>query len=99
MRWQPGDAFDCETRRFDGGSQFGRVGEETLRPVPILPDGSLDPAFHAESGLPREGSKKSDRSFVPGHGDVYATALHLADIDPTGRGRNRRQPLRFIKRT
>jgi hypothetical protein len=82
-----------------GGSQFGRVGEETLRPVPILPDGSLDPAFHAESGLPREGSKKSDRSFVPGHGDVYATALHLADIDPTGRGRNRRQPLRFIKRT
>jgi hypothetical protein len=40
-----------------------------------------------------------DRSgYVPDHGDIYATALYLADIDPKGHGRNSRPPLRFIKK-
>jgi hypothetical protein len=37
-------------------------------------------------------------SFVPNHGDVFATALPLSDIDSKGRGRNERPPLTFIKK-
>ena len=80
------------------GTQFGKVGEKTLMAIPILPDGGLDPAFDPLSGELRPGKKKHPESFVPNHGDIYATALALAGIDPAGRGRNRRPPLSFVLR-
>ena len=81
-----------------GDSQFGGIGEKTLLAVPLLDDGSLDPAYDAVTGELRPGSEKNPKSFLPGHGDVFATALHLSGINPAGRGRNQRPPLRFIKR-
>jgi hypothetical protein len=81
-----------------GNSQFGRVGEKTLLPIPLLPDGSLDPAYHPVTGELLPNRQKSDQSRIPNHGDVYATALYLSGIDPKGRGRNDRPPLTFIKR-
>ncbi len=81
-----------------GNSQFGRIGEKTLMAIPILPDGSLDPAYDPVTGELRKGAKKNPKSSIPNHGDVYATALDLADINPRGRGRNERGPMKFIKR-
>jgi hypothetical protein len=81
-----------------GDSQFGSVGEKTLLPIPLLPDGSLDPAYDPKTGELLPGHQKNDQSRVPNHGDVYATALHLCDIDPKGRGRNDRPPLTFVKK-
>lgn len=81
-----------------GDSQYGRVGEHTLRPIPIMPDGSLDPAYDERTGELQKDKKKDEKSFVPNHGDVYSTALHLSGLDPKGRGRNTRPPLKFIKR-
>lgn len=81
-----------------GNSQFGGVGEKTLMPIPILPDGSLDPAYDPITGELKPGMKKNPQSFVPNHGHVYATALYLSDIDPKGKGRNQAPPLTFIKR-
>ncbi|HYG75528.1 MAG TPA: hypothetical protein VEK08_11045 [Planctomycetota bacterium] len=81
-----------------GDSQYGRVGEKTLLAIPLMPDGSLDPAYDPVTGELRKDAKKSDKSSIPNHGDVYATALHLADINPKGRGRNERAPLPYIKR-
>ena len=66
--------------------------------IPLLPDGSLDPAYDAKSGVLIEGRKKDEKSEIPNHGDVYATALHLCDIAPQGHDHNRRGPLRCIKR-
>jgi len=66
--------------------------------IPILPDGSLDPAYDPVTGELRKGAKKNPKSSIPNHGDVYATALDLADINPRGRGRNERGPMKFIKR-
>jgi hypothetical protein len=34
-----------------GDAQYGRVGEKTLMAIPILPDGGLDPAYDALSGV------------------------------------------------
>lgn len=81
-----------------GDAQFGRIGEETLMAIPILPDGSLDPAFDPLSGKLLEGRRQSEGAFIPNHGDVYATALHLAGVDPKGRGRNTRPPMTFVGR-
>jgi len=81
-----------------GDSQFGSVGEKTLLAIPLLPDGSLDPAFHPITGELLPGRKQSEKSHIPNHGDVYATALYLSDIDPKGRGRNERPPLTYIKK-
>lgn len=81
-----------------GDTQFGRVGELTIMPIPIMPDGSLDGAYDPATGLLRPDQKKHEKSFVPNHGDVYATALHLAGINPRGRGRNERPPLEFIRK-
>lgn len=81
-----------------GNSQYGAVGEKDLLAIPIMPDGSLDPAYHPVTGELLPGRKKSEKSFIPNHGDVYATALYLSDLDPKGRGRNQRGPLRFIKK-
>lgn len=81
-----------------GDSQFGRVGEKTLLAIPIMPDGGLDPAYDPLTGELLPGKEKSPESSIPNHGDVYATALYLSGIDPKGRGRNERGPLKFIKR-
>ena len=80
-----------------GNAQYGKIGKKTLMAIPILPDGSLDPAYDPVSGELKPGYDTSPKSFIPGHGDVYATALQLSDINPEGVGRNKRPPLRFIK--
>ena len=81
-----------------GDAQYGGVGEKTLMPIPLLPDGSRDPAFDPVTGeLPKD-KKKNDKSSIPDHGDVYATALYLSDIDPKKRGRNERPPMTYIKK-
>lgn len=81
-----------------GNSQYGLVGQNNLMPIPIMPDGGLDPAYDLTTGELKTGAKPSSLSSIPNHGDVYATALYLSDINPTGRGRNERGPLRFIKK-
>ncbi|MCA9126061.1 MAG: DUF1501 domain-containing protein [Planctomycetales bacterium] len=82
-----------------GDSQYGRVGEATLMAIPILPDGSLDPAYNPITGQLNPEQAKSPHSFIPNHGDVYATALELSGVSPAGRGRNERPALPFIKRS
>ncbi|MBX6314503.1 MAG: DUF1501 domain-containing protein [Isosphaeraceae bacterium] len=82
-----------------GNRQYGGVGEHTLLAIPILPDGSLDPAYCPVTGELLEGCQKHPKSFLPNHGDVYATALLLAGVDPKGKGRNDRPPLEFIKKS
>lgn len=85
--------------RVQGDRQYGGVGERTLMAIPILPDGSLDPAFDPISGELKPGATQSEQSFIPNHGDVYATALHLCDIPKRSQtGRNDRPPLPFIKK-
>lgn len=80
-----------------GGTQFGAVGENTLLAIPLLPDGSMDPAFDPHTGELLPDRQKNPQSFVPNHGDVYSTALYLSGIDPKGHGRNNRPPLKFVK--
>lgn len=82
-----------------GNQQFGTVGENNLLPIPLLPDGSLDPAYDVKTGEVKAGAKKSDVSEIPDHGDVYATALYLSGINPAGKGRNKRGPLRYMAKT
>ncbi|MHB8520122.1 MAG: hypothetical protein ACYDH9_05140 [Limisphaerales bacterium] len=79
-----------------GNTQFGGVGEKTLTAIPLMPDGGLDPNYDAVTGELLPDRKKDPKSSIPNHGDVYATALHLSGIDPKGRGRNQRGPLKFI---
>lgn len=79
-----------------GDSQFGRVGESTLMAIPIMPDGTLDPAYDAATGKLLDGKQKHPESFIPNHGDVYSTALLLSGISPGGKGRNDRPPMRFV---
>jgi hypothetical protein len=81
-----------------GNMQYGGVGENTLLAIPLLPDGSRDPAYDPHTGDLKPGMQKNPKSSIPNHGDVYATALYLAGIDPKGRGRNDRPPLRYIKK-
>jgi hypothetical protein len=83
--------------RVKGYRQYGGAGEDTLMPIPILPDGSMDPAFDPVRGTELKDRTRNEKSFIPNHGDVYATALYLADINPEGRGRNERPPLKFVK--
>jgi hypothetical protein len=84
--------------RVRGDTQFGRIGEHTLLAIPLMPDGSLDPAYDPRTGELIDGRTQSDKSRIPNHGSVYATALHLCDINPKGRGRNDRPPLEFIRK-
>jgi hypothetical protein len=81
-----------------GNSQYGYVGEKTLLAIPIMPDGSLDPAFDPVTGVLLPGREQSKQSYIPDHGHVYATALELCGINPKGRGRNQSPPLPFIKK-
>ena len=80
-----------------GNSQFGGVGEDTLMAIPIMSDGALDPNFDPVTGQARPGLKKHPESFIPNHGDVYATALALSGIDPKGCGRNERPAMSFVQ--
>lgn len=81
-----------------GNSQYGRVGEVTLLAIPIMPDGSLDSNYDPVTGQLLPGQNKHPDSFIPNHGDVYATALQLSGIDPKNRGKNTRPPLSFVCR-
>ena len=81
-----------------GNSQYGGIGEDTLMAVPIMPDGSLDPNYDPVSGKLRKGLKAHSKSFIPNHGDVYATALALSGIDSKGKGQNERPPMSFVLR-
>lgn len=81
-----------------GGTQFGRVGGVTLDHIPMMPDGSLDPAYDPTTGQLRTGQQRSPQSFVADAGHVYATALALAGVDPAGRGRNTSPPMSFVRR-
>jgi hypothetical protein len=58
----------------------------------------MDPAYDALSCDVIPSRTPSELGVVPNHGDIYATALHLSDIDPKGKGRNDRAPLTYIKR-
>ena len=82
-----------------GDAQYGTVGKDTLMAVPILPDGSMDPNYDPHTGKLKKDCQKHEKSFIPNHGDVYATALYLSGLDSKGRGRNDRPPLKFIKKT
>ncbi len=79
-----------------GARQAGAVGRQTLDIIPILADGSLDPAFDPATGLLRQGQTQT--GIIPEAGNVYATALELAGVDPAGKGRNEKGPLSFVKR-
>ena len=79
-----------------GARQAGAVGRQTLDIIPILADGSLDPAFDPATGLLRQGQTQT--GIIPEAGNVYATALDLAGVDPAGKGRNEKGPLSFVKR-
>jgi hypothetical protein len=79
-----------------GNSQYGRIGEKTLMAIPLLPDGSLDPAYDVVTGELKPECTQHPAAFVPNHGDIYATALKLSGIDPKGRGKNDRPALDFI---
>ncbi|WP_224242232.1 DUF1501 domain-containing protein [Hyalangium gracile] len=86
-----------------GNTQFGRVGSVSLEGIPMMPDGSLDPAYDPDTGLLISGRTKSPNSFVSDAGHVYSTALHLTGLDPValraaGKGKNDRPPMTFIKK-
>jgi uncharacterized protein (DUF1501 family) len=82
-----------------GGTQFGRIGTASLDSIPTMPDGSLDPAYDATTGLMKSGATKSPASFVSDAGSVYATALDLSGISKANqKGRNKGTPLAFVKK-
>ncbi len=81
-----------------GNTQWGGVGSRTHMPIPLMADGSMDPAYHAVTGELLPGRKPSTSAWLPDHGDVYATALYLAGINPKGKGKNQRPPMTYIKR-
>lgn len=93
--------WDTSSVAFLGGNvqgdrQYGRVGTSTLEGIPMMPDGTLDPAYNPATGVLM--GTKSPNSFVADAGHVYSTALALTGIDPTGKGRNIRPAMNFIKK-
>jgi len=86
-----------------GNTQFGRVGGVSLDGIPLMPDGTLDPAYDPDTGLLIPGRTKSPSSFISDSGHVYSTALYLAGLDPAalrsaGKGRNDRPAMTFIRK-
>lgn len=81
-----------------GNRQWGRVGSVTLDAIPTLPTGALDPAFDPVTGQLISGRTKSSTSYVSNAGHVYATALSLTGISPTGIGKNTAPAMAFIKK-
>src|SRR5581483_3176690 len=51
-----------------GDRQYGRVGSSSLKGIPLMPDGSLDPAFDPVTGLLKSGQTQSANSFVSDSG-------------------------------
>ncbi len=80
-----------------GNTQWGGVGSVTHLPIPLKADGTMDTAFHPVTGVQIPGRTPSG-SWLPDHGDVYATALALSGINPKGHGRNERPPMTYIMR-
>ncbi len=86
-----------------GNRQYGRVGSTSLEGIPLMPDGTLDPAYNPDTGLLVPGRTKSPTSAITDAGHVYSTALHLSGLDPAalraaGKGKNDRPALTYIKR-
>jgi len=82
-----------------GGTQFGKIGTTTLDAIPVLPDGTLDPAYDADTGVLKSGSTKNPNSLVTDAGNVYATALDLSGISKANqKGKNNGTPLAFVKK-
>ena len=79
-----------------GGTQFGKVGVTTLDSIPMMPDGSLDPAYNPQTGALQ--GTKSPQSYISDAGHVYSTALALSGINPAGIGLNTRPAMDFIKK-
>ena len=79
-----------------GDRQWGRVGTSSLEGIPLMPDGTLDPAYNPVTGVLT--GTKSPSSVVPNAGHVYATALDLCGINPTGKGKNKEPALSYIKK-
>src|SRR5206468_2251438 len=84
--------------KIKGNRQYGGIGEHTLLAIPLLLDGSMDPAYDPRTGEIIPGRTRNQQAAIPNHGDVYATALHVSGINPKGKGRNDRDPLSYIKR-
>jgi hypothetical protein len=82
-----------------GDRQYGGVGKSTILAIPLLPDGTMDPAYDPVTGEVLPGRTPSEKASIPNHGDVYATALYLCDIPKKAQtGRNNRDPLTYIKK-
>ena len=77
-----------------GGTQFGGVGTSTLASIPMMPDGTLDPAYDPVTGVLT--GTKNPTSYVAEPGHVYSTALKLAGVDPTGKGLNTKPAMDFV---
>jgi hypothetical protein len=98
-----------------GGTQYGKTiwplqnvpngagGTKTIGSIPIMPDGTLDPAFDKNTGAILSGRTQSDNSYISDAGHVYSTALSLSGLDPdalrtAGKGRNNRPAMNFVKK-
>ena len=90
--------WDVSSAAFMGGNvnpgQYGGVGTQTLDAIPLMPDGSKDPAYDPVTGV-QSGTKTGDVSDA---GSIFATALKMAGVDPNGpgTGRNNRPALDFV---
>jgi hypothetical protein len=82
-----------------GGTQFGGVGSTSLDSIPLMPDGSTDPAYDPATGSLKSGASPSSQSFVPDAGHVYATALELTGIPKSAqKGKNTSPSMLFVKK-
>jgi Protein of unknown function (DUF1501) len=79
-----------------GNRQYGKVGTTTLEGIPLMPDGTLDPAYNPQTGVLM--GTKSTQSVITDAGNVYSTALALAGVNPAGKGRNNRPAMGYIKK-
>lgn len=79
------------------GTQFGRVGTQSLEGIPMLPTGALDPNYDANTGMLLAGKSKAAESYVSDAGHVYATALACSGI-AAPKGKNARPAMQFVKK-
>jgi hypothetical protein len=71
--------------------------------IPVMPDGTVDPAFDPVSGMLESGATQNPNSLVSDRGHVYPTALYLSGLDPDalrgqGKGKSTSPPMRFISK-
>lgn len=81
----------------------GTGGTRTVGAIPMMPDGTLDPAFNSTTGAILSGKTQNPGSYISDAGHVYSTALALSGLDPdalrtAGKGRNNRPVMSFIKK-